>query len=576
MNEYKPIKIHIDEDNENEIDENDLDVDNGKNKLKKFNYKLFYNQRKRRAQFFERDEDNNFSSLFMKYFCLFFVILKAVLFIFVITTIVIIFQYQKKEENYEKTYENSFHHKELGLLEDDEVEFVQSKLFNFKEYILKDGNYPILKRKLELKDLNHPDPVAKWNQKDISQLFLKKMKLFLSLQPDKNNQYPNNDNQQKYIDRLFFKSRFQIDDEDPLNITSTFKENITMEKIDENNELPSFCNKKIDVVWLYVNGNDIHWKERIMKYNLEFDFQRFRDYETLKYSIRSVLQNVEFVNNLFIVVADEFQIPEFLDKLKIHTIDEYDDVMKSQKDNEERKPNLFIIYHHHLFEDKSNIPTFNSNALEASLYNLPHVSECFIYLNDDMMILSKIGTNFIFNKKGQIRVFSNQWAIPYSSRNENQWEHTIETTNNELNKYYQTPNKRRLYPSHNCYFFRKSKLIEMNKKFNEIHKYSRQNKFRQNDDVAIPFLFNSYATEEGFGIKQFENDKIFKYFAIKNQRRLNKKVYDELKQKKLTFVCINDHFISHSSKQEERIKKEIKRFIDIMEEIFPDKSSFEF
>ena len=124
----------------------------------------------------------------------------------------------------------------------------------------------------------------------------------------------------------------------------------------------------------------------------------------MKYSLRSVLKNANFVNNLFIIVADEYQIPEFLNKSKIHTIDEYEKVTSEQKHllNKERTPNLFIVYHDQLFEDETNLPTFNSNALEAALNNLPHVSECFIYLNDDMMILSPIKTNFIFNCCGSI------------------------------------------------------------------------------------------------------------------------------------------------------------------------------
>lgn len=47
---------------------------------------------------------------------------------------------------------------------------------------------------------------------------------------------------------------------------------------------------------------------------------------------------------------------------------------------------------------KEFLPTFNSVTIEFFLYNIPGLTEQFIYMNDDMYLLNSVPQTLIFNK----------------------------------------------------------------------------------------------------------------------------------------------------------------------------------
>ena len=60
-------------------------------------------------------------------------------------------------------------------------------------------------------------------------------------------------------------------------------------------------------------------KNNSLKYNKKYKYEhsRFHDYQTFKYSMRSVYKHVPFVIHWHLIVQDEHQIPTFLDKSKL-------------------------------------------------------------------------------------------------------------------------------------------------------------------------------------------------------------------------------------------------------------------
>ena len=76
---------------------------------------------------------------------------------------------------------------------------------------------------------------------------------------------------------------------------------------------------KIDLVYLWVNGNDPNWMEEKstwgkklnIKKNNDTDSSRYVDNEELRFSLRSVEQNAPWINKIFIVTNG--QIPSWLD-----------------------------------------------------------------------------------------------------------------------------------------------------------------------------------------------------------------------------------------------------------------------
>ncbi|AXA34722.1 stealth family protein [Francisella adeliensis] len=123
---------------------------------------------------------------------------------------------------------------------------------------------------------------------------------------------------------------------------------------------------EIDVVILWVDGSDEKWREKKNKHDIRehaLDENRFQDWGTLKFVLRGIETFMPWVRKIHLVT--EGHIPGWL--------------KKSSKLNH--------ITHEMFFKDKSDLPTFNSNAIELNLGWLECLSEHFILFNDDMFVL---------------------------------------------------------------------------------------------------------------------------------------------------------------------------------------------
>lgn len=126
----------------------------------------------------------------------------------------------------------------------------------------------------------------------------------------------------------------------------------------------------IDIVMPYVNGLDSHWLNDYNEYIKtntgfsDFNESRYRDWDTLRYSLRSIHENLPFINKVIISLYDEHQIPEWMNinynKLK-------------------------ILYHKD-FLPKEIYPTYNSLGISPYLWSSDEVSENFIAFNDDYFV----------------------------------------------------------------------------------------------------------------------------------------------------------------------------------------------
>ena len=132
--------------------------------------------------------------------------------------------------------------------------------------------------------------------------------------------------------------------------------------------------KNIDLVYLWVDGNDPKWQEKKRLYmDTEINtVGRYQDNQELKYSLRSVEKHLPWIRKIFIVTDD--QTPSFINSNhpKIQIVD-----------LKEIMPNNIL-------------PSFNSNVIEQFLYKIPDLSEQFLYANDDMFINANLNPAFFF------------------------------------------------------------------------------------------------------------------------------------------------------------------------------------
>lgn len=140
-------------------------------------------------------------------------------------------------------------------------------------------------------------------------------------------------------------------------------------------------NHPIDIVISWVDGNDPRHKEKIETFskneknvscNDVGGKTRFANVGEIYYCIASIHKHMDFVRKIFIITDN--QDPEanaFLSSLSINpTIP------------------IEIIDHSVIFRGyEEYLPTFNSRSIETLMWRIPGLSENFIYMNDDFMIL---------------------------------------------------------------------------------------------------------------------------------------------------------------------------------------------
>lgn len=152
----------------------------------------------------------------------------------------------------------------------------------------------------------------------------------------------------------------------------------------------------VDAVLTWVDGNDENHKKKMRPFykgkndwkNIKFR-TRFNQVNEIEYAVKSIIKFAPYIQNIFIV-SDE-QSPSFLEKYN-----------KTKKRND---PTIHIIDHKIIFADYLDVlPIFNSISIETLLYKIPNLAECFIYFNDDFLLINKTKvSDFFINKKPVIR-----------------------------------------------------------------------------------------------------------------------------------------------------------------------------
>lgn len=142
------------------------------------------------------------------------------------------------------------------------------------------------------------------------------------------------------------------------------------------NKQPEF---EVDFVIPWVNGSDYEWQKKKNSYQSNTSegdsVQRFRDYGTLKYLLRSIEINANWVNKI-LLITDQ-QVPEWLaDNVRILVIDHTD------------------------YIPKKYLPTFNSNVIELNIWRIKDLSEHFVLLNDDFLFSKETSKSDFFTQEG--------------------------------------------------------------------------------------------------------------------------------------------------------------------------------
>ena len=139
---------------------------------------------------------------------------------------------------------------------------------------------------------------------------------------------------------------------------------------------------KIDIVIPFYNDSDKEWGKVLYQYMGDEGSndrqvtgeERYRDWENFKYWFRCIEENCKWVNKVFLIVASETQIPDWLDR---------------------NNPKLRIVLHKE-YIPKELLPTFNIMTIEDYICNIKDLSNNYVYCNDDYFFLSPTNAEMFF------------------------------------------------------------------------------------------------------------------------------------------------------------------------------------
>lgn len=124
----------------------------------------------------------------------------------------------------------------------------------------------------------------------------------------------------------------------------------------------------MDAVISYVNCNEPVWRAEFDKYCTDFESKKFfyYDWGTLKYVLRGISLYMPYIKNVFLIVSNIEQVPDYVDQTKVK-----------------------IVLHKDIIPEEY-LPTFNSCTIETFMHRIQGLDNEFVYFNDDTLPISPI------------------------------------------------------------------------------------------------------------------------------------------------------------------------------------------
>lgn len=334
-------------------------------------------------------------------------------------------------------------------------------------------------------------------------------------------------------------------------------------------------NYPIDIVIPWVDGSDPAWLKERNEYANKLRLSstednteaRFRDWGTLKYVFRSIELYAPWVNKIHLITWGH--LPTWIN-------------INVEKLN---------IVNHRDYIPEEYLPTFSSHTIELNMHRIRGLSDHFIYFNDDILLLRPTHRKDFF-VKGLPRDYAILNVISSSHRGSvmDTALTDIEVINDHFEKnkvirqnllkwinikygreLFRTallmpwPHFLTLHGTHNCNSYLKSTFEKVwNCEYKLLDNTCKHN-FRTRRD-ANQWLMREWQLCEGNFIPSSPNKSL--NLSLKNDNTGIEKV---LRRGKLLSVCINDN----GAEEIIDFDKTSKELIEVLDDIFPEKSSFE-
>tara|TARA_R100000322_G_scaffold170476_1_gene146476 strand:+ start:11923 stop:13437 length:1515 start_codon:yes stop_codon:yes gene_type:complete len=308
----------------------------------------------------------------------------------------------------------------------------------------------------------------------------------------------------------------------------------------------------VDLVYTWVNNEDPKWLELIAPFRPQdvtdaTSPSRFRSRDELLYSLRSVSMYANFFRKIFIV--SNCSPPSWLDLAD---------------------PRIEWIYHEDILFS-SALPTFNSHAIETSLFRIPGLSEHFIYLNDDILFGRPSSVEDFFFSNGIERARFEPYGNLLGSVDESLPDYLNGAINsrNLLEGEFSITFSELI--THSARPMRVSVWAQMWDRFGADLGDTMHNKFRSIADINPCLLYAHYSVLRGHAVPDYPPTEL-----IQSNHDFHSKFSSLLARQRFgvrlmpSTICVNDGSDSHNNAEWDEA---CTRFLD---DYFPAPSDFEF
>jgi hypothetical protein len=240
--------------------------------------------------------------------------------------------------------------------------------------------------------------------------------------------------------------------------------------------------RPVDVVYTWVNHADPAWQalyrtalggagtpRNAVSIDAE-NIARFHNKDELRYSLRSVAQNLPWVRRIH--VFTNCARPAWL----------------KQDD-----PRVVWVRHEEVMAPE-HLPSFNSHVIESYLHRIPDLAEHFLYLNDDFFVMRPLGKEHFFNANGTSRAQFEPYAMVAGPVRPGDADYLNAARNSARlieSRFGHVPTQ---LHRHVPYALRRSILAEIESEFANAFAGFRINRFRRSNDVNLTsFLYHHYA-----------------------------------------------------------------------------------
>ena len=302
--------------------------------------------------------------------------------------------------------------------------------------------------------------------------------------------------------------------------------------------------EKIDFVVTWVDGSDPLWQEKKSKYDGSVNTSKksmnsvkaYREWGTFKYWFRGVEKFAPWVNKVYLVTDQ--QKPSWID-------------IDSDK--------LVLVDHTEIIRN-DYLPVFSANPIESNIHRIPGLSEHFVFFNDDVYLTAPVEPTDFFSEGGLPKYNTALSPIvpqPYGTAH-------FQVNDMEIVNSYFSKDE----------ILKNGKFLSLKQGWKNIIKtlLYRNTKFIcgfWENHLAHPLLKSTMelvwgketAILEKTSASRFRNPSDTNVWLFNFWKLLNSEKYK--------IMCIND---SLNVKDEEQVMTD---FIKAMEELFPEKSSFE-